>query len=216
MPDNEASANKAARRWAQVSRKSAVWSFLVLSAATAAAANLTWFSGVIKITGQVKSVSVSGHQVAPAVTAIALVALAAALFLAMSGRIGQWVATSFLALAGAAIAVVASSLLANPQSALFTQISSATGGGALTFTDISTPPFGYLTVGLGAVILVRAIVVMANVRDWPAGKSKYDRPGASAVPGAPDSRLDERDAWDALSAGEDPSAAEDPGDESRP
>ena len=163
-----------------VERRIAVLVFLILAGLTVAFANIIWFtSAQSTVTGQTVVISVTGHQGAPAMSATALVSVAAALFLALSGRIAHWVAITVLALSGITIAGSAISLLLNP-----------------------TP----------------VVACAVSVRRWTLATSKYERPLSPGIGTEnsvqsrelEDATFDDRDAWDALSSGVDPTQDSDP------
>ena len=120
-----------------VERRIAVLIFLVLAGLTVAFANIVWFTTVQStVTGQTVVIAVTGHQGAPAMSATALVSVAAALFLALSGKIAHWVAITVLALSGITIAGSAISLMANPTPVVGSAAADAIG------VTVTNPQFG--------------------------------------------------------------------------
>lgn len=198
-----------------IERRMAVLIFLVLAGVTVAFANIIWFSSVQStVTGQTVTVSVTGHQGAPAMSATALVSVAAALFLALSGRIAHWVAIVVLALSGITVAGSALALAWNPDPAMSSAAADAIGV-TVSNPKIDGTVWGYLTAACGVGILLTAVACAASVRRWTVATSKYERP-ASGVGGVKQSgkqdedTFDDRDAWDALSSGIDPTGDTDP------
>lgn len=201
-----------------VERRMAVLVFLVLAGLAVGFANIVWFtSSQSTVTGQAVVISVTGHQGAPAISATALVSVAAALFLALSGRIAHWVAIVVLAFSGITIAGSALSLLLNPA-----PVVSSAAADAISITvsnpQISGTIWGYLTAVFGVGILVTAVACAASVQRWTVATSKYERPinpgtvtsGAKQSAQQEEDAFDDRDAWDALSSGIDPTQDSDP------
>lgn len=225
---------KSPRNRPMIARRTAVLLFLVFAVVAVGLANITWFTSAQQtVTEQQILVTVTGHQGAPAITATALVSIAAALFLALSGRVAHWVAIAVLALSGVLVAGSAIGLVLNPTSVLTSAVAEAIGV-STPVVQYGTKPWGYLTVAVGVVITVVAVLCALSVGRWPVATSKYERPTPTAKPGAApqgqhgtghgpgpnpatatvdsDSRdvLDERDAWDALSSGIDPTDSDNP------
>ncbi|XBH22792.1 Trp biosynthesis-associated membrane protein [Jonesiaceae bacterium BS-20] len=215
-------------------RRAAVLLFLVLAVVAVGLANITWFTSAQQtVTEQQITVSVTGHQGAPAITATALVSIAAALFLALSGRVAHWVAIAILALSGLLVAGSAVTLVLNPTSVLTSAVAEAIGVSA-PFPQYATKPWGYATVVVGLAITAVAVLCALSVRNWPMATSKYERPTTQSGQGTQAASvtgqdlkttselaanqaasqgggmLDERDAWDALSSGIDPTDGQEP------
>ncbi|WPF80804.1 Trp biosynthesis-associated membrane protein [Sanguibacter sp. 4.1] len=195
-------------------------------------------------------VTVSGTTAAPGVSAAALVVVAAALSLGLVGRAARWVSLLVVALGGAVIGGSALSFVLSPDAAARSGVAEATGvarSGAAV--DISVAP--YVTVVLGAVVVVVAAWAAFAPVDWGKRSRRYDAPsaphgsgpqaarpgekstqvapghasgaaGTATTPAATDApgspvedqttspgastapALDERDTWDSLTQGDDP------------
>ena len=160
---------------------------------------------------------VRGAQAAPMVPASGLVLLAAALALALAGRVGRILAAVAIGAAGVLAASTTVGFLAEPTAAARTAVASATGVRPLDVDPQVTPWPGAAIAG-GLLAVGVGVVVVRGSRSWP-GRSgeRYERVGP--VPGGPvpdkkssGESSSERDAasramhdWDALSRGEDPS-----------
>jgi hypothetical protein len=120
----------------------------------------------------------TGAQVAPSLTGVALLALAGVAGVLAAGGIVRRLVGGLLAVAGAGQAVAAAVALGS--------------GGT------SAP---LLAVAGGAVLLVAGVLVVLRERRLPKLGARYAAAGDRRVPRDPD-----RAAWEALDAGEDPTA----------
>jgi len=232
-------------------RRTVVMSLLLLGGLSLLSAVPTWLSTTASTALDASvDVTVSGTTASPGVSAAALVVVAAALSLGLVGRAARWVSLLVVALGGAVIGGSALSFVLSPDAAARSGVAEATGvarsGSAV---DLSVAP--YVTVVLGAVVvLVAAWAAFAPV-DWGRRSRRYDAPSSphgsseqAARPGeeeAPDAHgraagaaastappaapgpsgppaedqaslpgasaspaLDERDTWDSLTQGDDP------------
>lgn len=173
---------------------------LILLAAAGAAFGTTlatWISAqVTTVLGQ-QTLEISGADAAPAVSALALVAVAAAIALRIATPKVRYVIAAITVLAGIGMALSAVTVLGDPAAAVITQTSAATGT-TDTSGDYSVSFFPWLA--LVAAILVSASGIWAAYasRNWPL-KRKYER-AAQAM----DEDMDDIDTWDSLSEGNDP------------
>ena len=139
----------------------------------------------------------SGGEVAPAVRALGLVALAGVpALLATRGR-GRLAIGAVLVLAGVGAAASAVGPLLDP---------SAAGGSATAQVVATARPWLALAGALTA--LVAGALTLTSGRRWPALGRRYEAPGTPA-PARPERHstapdVDGAGAWDALDRGEDP------------
>ena len=180
------------------------------------------------------TVTVTGTTAAPGVSAAALVVVAAGLALGLVGRVARWIALLVVALGGVVVAGSAVNIIRAPEAAARTGVAEATGViGVVGDVSVSLAPYLTLVCGLAMVaVVVRQVVAPIDwgsrttkydtpatgpahaapdaVRDTPpATPTPAATPTPTATPTpdtAPDDApaLDERDAWDALTQGEDP------------
>jgi hypothetical protein len=150
-----------------------------------------------------RALPITGQDAAPAVSGIALaaVALVAALMIARP-RLRIVLGIVQLALGAIIVALVAPQLLSS-DAALRTSwpvISEATGiaGGAADSLIQTFAATGWPVAALagGAVIGLAGLAVILSARRWPAPTAKYETAAASTESTA--------GAWDALSEGDDP------------
>lgn len=192
-------------------RKSFVFALLACAVVAIAAANSAWLHvDTVSVLGQEIQVSSSGQSVSPGLTAAGLVAIAAALFLSISGRIGKYVALA-LALCSGVLMVVASVLvIKDPSGAIVTDFAEATGSDAVP-DGVSIGPAAWVTVAVAIVLIGISLLGFIAARRWRTAGTKYDRAEnsseASASNGRPNDEIasDERGMWDSLTEGIDPS-----------
>ena len=140
---------------------------------------------------------VKGSDVAPLVTALALVALAAwGVVLVMRGRMRRVVAlVGALASLGSVIAGI--DAFDGAQNAAFAALADK---GATGDVGTSTLTAWYYLAGLGAAAAVVAfLVAVVRVPGWPEMGRKYDAPGTRS-----EQPPTENDLWRALDEGHDP------------
>ncbi|OLT55201.1 Trp biosynthesis-associated membrane protein [Cellulosimicrobium sp. CUA-896] len=193
------------------SRRTAVWLLLLLGGATLAVAAPTWATttGATAL-DPVVDVAVSGTTAAPGVGAAALVVVASALALGLVGRVGRWVVLAVAALSGAVATAAALAVALDPAPSARSAVAEATGVTELT-SPVSLTPAPWAAAVLGVLVVLAVVWVAAGSRTWVRASSRHERgAGAAAEPastttdgGAPDG-IDDHDAWDALSRGEDP------------
>ncbi|PMC75825.1 hypothetical protein CJ197_06405 [Brachybacterium sp. UMB0905] len=191
------------------SRRLTVLASALLAGALAGTTRPTWFlaSGP-DLAGTVQQVPVSGTEAAPAVLALALAGLAAALATSLSSRWLRLLTGPVLILTGLGSAVAAISALRSPLQAVRGALAQATGVLGADATAAATAwPWICLIPAL-ALASMGVLVLVAGSR-WPVG-SRYR--AATTAPAAADPATDPAAAWDALTRGEDPSA-DDPDDD---
>ena len=183
-------------------------------------------------------VNVSGNDLTPLASALALAALAGlAAVIATRGTLRR-IAGVLLALfgvgAGAAVLTsvtastvvsVAASKVASPESAALsgtaagsTTSGSADNGGFVVSGSVGhavmTGTPWHVAVLLGALLIFAAgLATVLHGTDWPVMSSRYDAPGSRAGEGAATTRQRPGDAatmWESLNEGEDPTEGDDP------
>lgn len=192
-------------------RKYFVFAILACAIIAVAAANSTWLEvGALSVLGKEISVTASGQDVSPGLTAAGLVAIAAALFLSISGRIGKYIALTLAGAAGVLVLIASIFVLNDPRGAIVTQFADATGSDAVPDSVTLGFPL-WITVLAAVALIVVAFVGLVVARQWHVAGSKYDRAQDHAdeakSSGRPNDEIttDERDMWDSLSDGIDPS-----------
>lgn len=149
-----------------------------------------------------QSLEITGSQAAPAVSALAMVALAAPLAARIAPQLLRYVIALISLAAGAGIVLSSLAVVFNPATAVVTETSRVTGtvASAGTYTVTFGP---WLSCVSGVLIIGVGLWTLAVARYWKSGR-KYERPESTFrhVSG----EVDNMDAWDLLSRGEDPTA----------
>lgn len=154
-------------------------------------------------------VSATGGQLAPGVTALAAVAVAATIALLTGGRRIRVASAVLLVLASAGAAWLAIAVAVDPASSLAQVAAAGLGrtGGVETSADRSA----WLWVGVVAAVLLLLASLLAAVasRGWGGLSGRFERPHAetTAAGSADTARGARRTAWDDLSDGIDPTEA---------
>lgn len=167
-------------------------------------------------------VAVTGREVTPAGVALGLVALAGAVVLVTSGRVVRAVVAVLLLAAGAG--VVAAGLLLGVDVGQVARgaLAAATGAtGAVTEFRTARTAWPPLAAAGGGLVVLGALGTLLGSRRWdgpsrrfePAGPAAATSAGSAAPVASAASQRDRAfDAWDALSAGTDPTAGDPDGD----
>jgi uncharacterized membrane protein (TIGR02234 family) len=178
-----------------------------------------WFSATL--TGESAGhppLSAAGDHAAPALSALALAALAATGALAIAGPVFRLVLAALQLVLGACIALSSVLALADPVGAvepLVTAATSITGHEAVAALIGELDPTGwpFAALAAGVLLVLVDLGILATGRRWPASGRKYQavrlaRPdGRSEGAGtASDGGEDAVSDWDALSDGEDPTS----------
>ena len=150
----------------------------------------------------------SGRQAAGVVPAVALVALAGAVAVLSTRRVGQAVAGTLLVLAGAAAAAGSLAVVRTPVSAVEQVVSAATGRTGVSGVAASVTPWPWVGVASGVLIALGGALAVVRARSWGGLSARYESapehpPKPPAAP-AEGTDVDPGLTWDALSRGEDP------------
>jgi hypothetical protein len=195
-------------------RLAAVLVLAALGAAAVLASTQTWVAAAVRGS---RAVTVPGSAAAPALAPLALVLLALAATLAIAGRAARLVLAAVAVLGGVAIVVLASPAFTDPAAAAAGSVTAATGiaGSASVRAAIArATPTGWPALALvaGALTVVAGLLVALRSPRWPTGGRRF-RPGAPRA-----ETTDPVEEWDALTAGDDPTAASGPSgsDQARP
>lgn len=147
-------------------------------------------------------IEVSGADAASAVSALALVALVASVVLRIAGARLRKILACLITSTGIGLAVAAYGVQANPQAAVASQVSVATGTtAAANLYELTAMPL----LGLVSGILIACCGLWAFVASgqWKNGR-KYDRSALHEDRPTKEENPDEIDTWDSLTAGDDP------------
>ena len=157
----------------------------------------------------VESLSVQGQKVSPALTLIALAALASALVLTIAGTTFRRVLGGLLAVLGGGLAAIGITVARTPIDGARGQIEVVTGisGDALYgLVEVGhATPWPGVTSVIGLVIAVIGVFVIAVSGRWKAGGRKYESgPPVTKRAARRDDESDRISDWEALSDGDDP------------
>ncbi|MDN5821498.1 MAG: Trp biosynthesis-associated membrane protein [Brachybacterium sp.] len=155
------------------------------------------------LTGTAQQVDVLGADAAPAVLALALVAIAASLATSLSSAWLRFLTGPVLLVTGAGAAVAALGVVREPGAAAGSAVTTATGvvGSGL---EAETTAWPLLSLVPALAVLAVGALVLLTGGTWP----RRDRYRSAAVTIAADPAEDPAAAWDALTRGEDPSVEE--------
>lgn len=194
-----------ALRRARPTRRATVLAGTAAAALLAGATSTTWINATAPdLAGTAQQVTVTGSDAAPAVLALALVAIAASLATALSSHWLRFVTGPVLIATGAGSVIAALGAVQAPQEAARSAVGSATGvlGSAVQAEPTAWP---LLTLVPALVVAGIGVLVLVVGRGWPVG-TRYR---SAAVVATADPGQDPAAAWDALTRGEDPSLPED-------
>lgn len=214
-PDEAARA--ASREPARSGRGRAAAMLALAAAATGVCAVPAWITATTEsVLGVPETIRVTGGAAASALVAAALVLLAATAAVALVGRLGRWVVVATVALAGVLVVAGAVGVLRDPAAAAAATVADRIGVERVT-DDLVVTPWPWVALAVGVLDVLVAVRLARSSRGW-AVTERHDRQtvpdrraGAGAAPGrAPAPRReaghpDDRDQWDALTRGDDPS-----------
>lgn len=149
-----------------------------------------------------RELAVEGSDLVPGVQALGLVALAGVVAIPATRRWGRIVVGLLLALIGAGVVVAVCAVLGDlPSAVQDSDVARQAGGTVGESTQRTLWPY---VCGLGGLTITTAgVLVAARGRRWAALGPRYDAPAAQASAPA-----GERDLWEALDRGDDPTAAD--------
>lgn len=181
----------------------------VLSGLTLAAATQTWVA-VDLVTGAaaVDGVTATGQSLSPALSPIAIAALASALVLTIAGPLFRRVLGGLVAVLGVGILLVALTVASDPRASARSSIAAVTGlSGDAQYTVVdAAQSTGWPIVAMiaGPLLALAGLAVILLSGRWRAGGRKYQSQGGNRPARAANERPDRIADWDALSDGDDP------------
>ncbi|GGH56967.1 Trp biosynthesis-associated membrane protein [Rothia aerolata] len=193
--ENHESPQPKKQGWAAPGR---VMLLMVATAAIAFGTTLpTWITAQVHTSLSQANVAVAGSDAAPAVSSLALVALAGGLAIRIVGPKARLIVAAVVALAAVGMGFSVLQVLGNPDEASMTEVGKATGmvGSAADYTFSSWP---WIALVCALLILLAALWAAVASRKWPQ-RRKYERGRTAAG-----QEMDEIDTWDSLTDGVDP------------
>jgi uncharacterized membrane protein (TIGR02234 family) len=186
--------------------------FVLGASITLIAWSQVWFTFTISLPSTSDdTLSVSGQQVAPALSALSLSSLAVVAALSLAGKVARIILLGVAAIVGTAIVATSVIALSSPlasSSIVFVKLTGNTSldaiAGLISSTQITL--FGALALCGGLAILCAAIIALVRLRNWPQSRSrKFDANSpAHSSSTVPSSAYRNVDSWDLLSRGTDP------------
>lgn len=158
------------------------------------------------------TIEVTGNDLVPLATALSLVAMAAVLVVPAARRWGRRVVGAILALAGAGLVVACFTVIASLQRRVVGWVADDPSGATASVDQVSTTalwPWACAVAGL--VMALAGVVVLARGPSWAGLGSKYERRTTTTQATTPPAdseaeRVTDRETWDAIDRGEDPTA----------
>jgi uncharacterized membrane protein (TIGR02234 family) len=143
------------------------------------------------------TVDVAGRDLAAGVQALGLVGLAGVVAIAATRRTGRVVVGVLIALAGLGVVAAASA------------VDVVAEAGRVADGEVGVTPWRAVTVAGGVLVAAAGALVAVRGRGWASLGRRYEPPAAAAAAAA----APERELWEALDRGEDPTEAARRGDD---
>lgn len=164
----------------------------------------TWLSVTLPQTAvQTPSIQVPGSDAATAVTAFALVGLAAALAASIAARVARWIIAVILTVAGAGIVFSSVAVATDPAASAAPAIGEALGVTSQEGVAVSATAMPWLAALAGLLLVLCAAWLLIAGRGWRTAR-RYEKSAGRNRTAKADANADEIDSWDSLSRGEDP------------
>jgi uncharacterized membrane protein (TIGR02234 family) len=143
-----------------------------------------WVSRAVTGVPGVTRVSADGTQVAPAATALALVALAGAVALALTGRLGRRLVAGLLVLAGLGVVAFVAAVVTDPVGALAPSVMTATGqSGPVPGGGAGMSGWPWVAVAGAVLIGLGGLAALVSAASWGSGGRRFEAGSATARPG---------------------------------
>lgn len=164
----------------------------------------TWLAVTLPQTAvQTPSIQIPGSDAATAVTAFALVGLAAALAASIAGRTARWIIAVILIVAGAGIAFSSVAVASDPAASAAPAIGEALGVTTQEGVSVTATAMPWLAGLAGLLLVLCAVWLLIAGRGWRTAR-RYEKSTERNRSAKADANADEIDSWDSLSRGEDP------------
>lgn len=205
MSSSPESGTPAQTRTPVVRRKGVVVLATVLAALAAfGSTTQTWLAVILPQTAvQTPSIQVPGSDAATAVTAFALVGLAAALAASIAARTARWIIAVILTVAGAGIVFSSVAVATDPAASAAPAIGEALGVTSQEGVSVTATAMPWLAALAGLLLVLCAAWLLIAGRGWRTAR-RYEKSAGRGRSAKADANADEIDSWDSLSRGEDP------------
>lgn len=170
--------------------------------------SLPWASGRSDdpVLGQ-RLVTATGGQAAPGAAALAVVALAGLVVLLTGGRRARRAAGLLVVASGLGAAVFVVAVLRDPAAVVGRRAAEELGRIGSVATDASVTAWVWVALIAAALLAVAGWLAGSAAAAWSGLSARFERPEGGEAGGSPPART----AWEALSAGDDPTR--DPADD---
>lgn len=188
-------------------KSTVVFGTVLLGAAAFGATTRTWLDVVLpQAAVNTPDLAVAGSDAATAVTAFAVVAVAAALAASIAGKVARWIIAAVLAAAGIGVTAASWAVIQDPEQGAAGAVGEAIGVTGGAGVDVSLTAMPYLAAAAGVLIVAAAVWLAVASRSWAASRRYAPQPatGAAAKGESTQPPIDEIDSWDRLTKGEDP------------
>ncbi|WP_026551783.1 Trp biosynthesis-associated membrane protein [Arthrobacter sp. H20] len=203
LTTNEGGAPQGQRAWQR--KGTVILATVLLSLAAFASTTQTWLTVILPQDAvQTPDLQIPGSDAATAVTAFALVALAAALAVSIAGRIARVLVVAILLIAGVGITWNSLLVIADPTGAAAPAIGEAIGVSTNSGAELILSAFPWLAAVAGVLLIATAVWMLLAGRSWNRS-TRYDKVTAeNPTARKTTAHSDEIDSWDQLTKGKDP------------
>ncbi|GAA1339386.1 Trp biosynthesis-associated membrane protein [Arthrobacter roseus] len=183
---------------------------VLLSLVAFGATTQTWLSIQLPQTAiKTPKIDVAGSEAATAVTAFALVGLAASLAVSIAGPVLRWIIIGVLFVAGIGIAWSSAAIVQDPASAASVAVGTAIGITDTSAASIAVTVFPLVSASAGLLMAITAVWAAIVGRSWGTSRRYSSTARGGLNDHGPDEKLegaprDDIDSWDQLSHGDDP------------
>ena len=180
MSTTDPAAPRTAPRW---QRKATVIMGAVLLAALAfGTTTRTWLNVALPATTvATPDVAVSGSDAATAVTAFAVVGVAAALAAAIAGRVGRWVTAVILVISGVGVAAASYRIISDPLQGAAGAIGKAIGVTSAEGTVVELTAVPYVALVVGILMGLSGVWLALAGRHWTTSRRYAAAPAPAAT-----------------------------------
>lgn len=194
-----------APRWRR--KSTVVLGTVLLGAAAFGTTTRTWLDVVLpQAAVETPDIAVAGSEAATAVTAFAVVALAAALASSIAGKVARWVISVVLLVAGIGVTYASAAVISDPAQGAAGAVGKAVGVSGSAGAEVTLTAMPYLAAAAGVLIALAGVWLAVASRTWPVSRRYAAQPATGAAEKTESTQppIDDIDSWDRLTKGEDP------------
>lgn len=181
----------------------------------------TWLDVKLPQTAvQTPDIAVAGSDAATAVTAFAVVAIAAGLAASIAGHVARWIVAVLLLVSGVGVVIASLTVISDPLQGAAGAIGKALGVSSAEGIDVTLTAMPWLAAAAGVLIALSGVWLAVAGRGWkssrryaaaPAPAAAGTAAGSNAAAGTAEGNdddgtapIDDIDSWDRLTKGDDP------------